>query len=74
MIQFEPSWFKKNAPYAPSGKWSINKVDIQTKEWEAFNDAFAKDKDAAMKSTSIGLPQILGIHYKRLGFASVGDM
>ncbi|HCN48796.1 MAG TPA: hypothetical protein DIT10_06845 [Chryseobacterium sp.] len=37
-----------------------------------FNDAFAKDKDAAMKSTSIGLPQILGIHYKRLGFASVG--
>ena len=74
MIQFEPSWFKKNAPFAPSGKWSINKVDVQTKEWEAFNDAFAKDKDAAMKSTSIGLPQILGIHYKRLGFASVGEM
>lgn len=27
-----------------------------------------------MKSTSIGLPQILGLHYKRLGFASVGKM
>jgi hypothetical protein len=21
IIQFEPSWFKKKAPYAPSGKW-----------------------------------------------------
>ena len=22
LIQFEPSWFKKKAPYAPSGIWS----------------------------------------------------
>lgn len=74
MIQFEPSWFKKKVPYAPSGKWSINKVDVQSKEWEAFNDAFAKNKDAAMESTSIGLGQIMGFHWKRLGFKSVGEM
>lgn len=74
IIQFEPSWFKRNAPYAPSGKWSVNKVEKQSAEWVAFNDAFSKDKIAAMKSTSIGLGQIMGFHYKTLGYNSVGDM
>lgn len=74
LIQFEPAWFKKFSPYAPSGKWSVNKVEVQRKEWIAFNDAFAKDKEAAMKSTSIGLGQIMGFHYKALGFKQVGDM
>ena len=31
LIQFEPSWFRKQAPYAPSGKWSVNKVDVQAR-------------------------------------------
>lgn len=74
MIQFEPAWFRKKAPYAPSGKWNLNKVEVQNKEWPAFNDAFAKNQDAAMESTSIGLGQIMGFHYKRLGFATVGEM
>jgi hypothetical protein len=74
IIQFEPSWFKKKAPYAPSGLWSVNKVDVQEKEWPAFNNAFKLNPDAAMKSTSIGLGQIMGFHYERLGFETVGDM
>lgn len=74
LIQFEPSWFRKKAPYAPSGKWSVNKVDVQAKEWIAFNDAFAKNKEAAMESTSIGLGQIMGFNYKLLGYKAVGDM
>ena len=48
MIQFEPAWFKKLAPYAPSGKWSVNKVDVQSQEWKAFNDAFAKNPDKSI--------------------------
>lgn len=74
IIQFEPAWFRKKAPYAPSGIWSLNKVDVQTKEWIAFNDAFSKNADAAMQSTSIGLGQIMGFHYKRLGYNTVGEM
>ena len=74
IIQFEPAWFRKKAPYAPSGAWSVNKVDVQSKEWIAFNDAFSKNKNAAMESTSIGLGQIMGFHYKRLGFKTVGEM
>ena len=74
VIQFEPHWFRKKAPFAPSGKWSVNGVERQAAEWIAFNDAFAKDKESAMQATSIGLGQIMGFHYKRLGFASVGAM
>ena len=74
IIQFEPAWFKRKAPYAPSGKWSLNKIERQAAEWEAFNSAFKIDPNAAMESTSIGLPQIMGFHYKRLGFETVGKM
>lgn len=74
LIQFEPAWFRKKAPYAPSGAWFVNGVERQSKEWLAFNDAFAKNKDAAMQATSIGLGQIMGFHYQRLGYASVGAM
>lgn len=74
IIQFEPVWFRRKQPYAPSGKWSVNKVDVQSKEWDAFNEAFAIDKESAMESTSIGLGQIMGFHWSRLGYKSVGDM
>lgn len=74
LIQFEPAWFRRRAPYAPSGAWSVNKVDVQSREWVAFNDAFEKNKSAAMESTSIGLGQIMGFHWKRLGYSSVDEM
>ncbi|MDH6354746.1 hypothetical protein M2132_001075 [Dysgonomonas sp. PH5-45] len=74
MIQFEPAWFRKKAPYAPTGMWSVNKVEKQAKEWIAFNDAFAINPNAAMESTSIGLGQIMGFNYKMLGYNSVGEM
>lgn len=74
VIQFEPVWFKRKAPFAPSGLWSINKVENQTAEYKAFSDAFFKNPIAAMESTSWGLGQILGLHHKRLGYKSVGDM
>lgn len=74
IIQFEPAWFKRKAPYAPSGAWSVNGVERQSAEWRAFNDAFSKNPEAAMESTSIGLGQIMGFHYKTLGYATVGEM
>lgn len=74
LIQFEPHWFKRKSPYTPSGLWSVNKVEVQSKEWIAFSDAFAKDPNSAMESTSIGLMQVMGFHWKLLGFKSVGEM
>jgi len=74
IIQFEPVWFKRNSPYTPSGLWSVNKVDRQSIEWLAFNNAYSYDPTAAMMSTSIGLGQIMGLHYDTLGYTSVGKM
>lgn len=74
IIQFEPVWFERREPYAPSGLWSVNGVERQAKEWLAFNDAFNKAPDSAMQATSIGLPQIMGMHYARLGYKTVGEM
>lgn len=74
IIQFEPSWFKRKSPYTPSGKWSQNRVERQSQEWIAFNDAFSKNPNAAMESTSIGLMQVMGFHYSLLGFKTVGAM
>lgn len=77
LIQFEPHWYKKldaKDGFSGGGIWEANKVDVQSKEWDAFNDAFSKDKDAAMMSTSIGLMQVMGFHYKDLGFKTVGEM
>jgi len=51
-----------------------NGVSGQSKEWEAFNSAFALNPNAAMESTSIGLMQVMGFHWKLLGFKSVGEM
>ena len=74
IIQFEPTWFRKKEPFAPSGEWSVNKVDVQSKEWVAFNNAFSIDKKSAMESTSIGMGQIMGFHWMRLGYPSVDAM
>lgn len=74
IIQFEPVWFRRHEPYAPSGTWSVNKVERQAKEWAAFNNAYSISPEGAMKSTSIGMGQVMGFHYQRLGYKSAGDM
>lgn len=76
IIQFEPSWFKRlYKEWAAETKhttWQNNKVGNQAAEWEAFNSAFAVNADAAMKSTSIGMMQVMGFHYAETGFKKVG--
>lgn len=68
-IQFEPSWFKRLTKIN-----IVNGVENQAKEWIAFNKAFAKNPDKAMQATSIGRMQVLGLHFKRLGFKNVHEM
>jgi len=78
IIQFEPTWFmrlcKDWAIETRHRIWKNNKVGRQKTEWKAFNDAFAINADATMKSTSIGMMQIMGFHYAETGFKTVGDM
>ena len=46
----------------------------QSAEWEVFSFAQTLDDEAAKKSISMGLPQVLGSNFAVLGFASVKDM
>lgn len=69
LIQFEPYWFKYY-----SGIAIANGVENQAKEWEAFNNAWAKNPNAAMMATSWGLGQIMGFNFKAAGYRSVDDM
>jgi len=75
MIQFEPHWFKKLADNPKAGQvWRNNKVEPQSGEWAAFNDAWKINPEAAMLSTSIGLMQVMGFNHKVVGFLDVGKM
>ena len=51
-----------------------NKVDVQSKEWEAFNSAKKINEDAAYRATSFGLGQIMGFNHKVSGYASAKEM
>ena len=74
IIQFEPAWFKRKAPSAPPGIWSQNKVEGQAREWFAFNDAYQHNPTAAIESTSFGLGQVMGFHFKKLGYRTALEM
>lgn len=78
IIQFEPAWFKRLdkdwRSETANTTWQSNGVGDQKQEWLAFNSAYDCDPDAAMKSTSIGMMQLMGFHYGECGFKKVGDM
>lgn len=76
IIRFEPTWFQReHADWQnEKGDWFNLPAGNQAQEYKLFNSAFAIDADAAMKSTSVGMMQVLGLHYAELGFASVGAM
>jgi hypothetical protein len=78
IIQFEPAWFMREykdwKAETRHTTWHSNKVGNQESEWKAFNSAFSVNADAAMKSTSIGMMQIMGFHYAETGFKTVGEM
>lgn len=59
-----------SAPYEASRHLRRN----QTLEWRWFDEAFALDPNAAIRSTSWGRFQILGRNFERAGFDSPGAM
>lgn len=46
----------------------------QAAEWEVFTFARAFDERAAMRSISMGAPQIMGFNHQMIGYASVQEM
>lgn len=68
-IQFEPHHFRKR-----TGINIDNGVDKQGVEYKAFNNAWEQDLEAALLSTSWGMPQIMGFNYKLAGYDTVFEM
>ncbi len=67
-------WKGQKMYNSESGKFEYIHVDSQQKEWDAFRKAFAIEPGAAIKSTSIGAPQVMGYNYKKLGYETPEQM
>lgn len=46
----------------------------QNREWQVLDFARGLDEAAALKSISMGAPQIMGFHHARIGYPSVQEM
>ena len=51
--------------------WQDVHTGSQSSEWDAFHVAAALDANAAKRSISMGLPQIMGFNHKRIGYDTV---
>lgn len=58
-----------NGPWLP-----MHQLDGQANEWRAFELARSFDETAALKSLSMGLPQIMGFNHATLGYPTVQAM
>ena len=86
LIRFEGHWFdrliadpEKRAAARAAGLSSpkagaIANPRTQKGRWALLARAEAIDRQAALQSVSWGLGQVMGFHWKALGFASVDDM
>ncbi len=80
-----PDTFKAHFQYSGSKRWQGHKwrdrgdwatchKSGQKGEWQVFGYARKLDENAAIQSCSIGLAQIMGFHYRRMGFDSPREM
>jgi uncharacterized protein YvpB len=80
-ILFEAHWFSdftqgkydRSHPQISSARWNRDLYYGGEREWDRLEAAAALDRDAAYQSASWGLGQIMGFHWRDLGYKSVAD-
>ncbi len=74
-FKFDPDaqWQGHQYRPAPDADWQRSHAS-QASEWDALRVAQEMDAEAARKSISMGLPQIMGFNYASIGYPSVDDM
>ena len=72
IIRFEPNWFERLSEET-SGAWN-GPSGNQAVEWALFDAAYAVNATAAMEATSLGMMQVMGFHFREVGFGTVGSM
>lgn len=79
VIRLEAHWFGKltgyqfneSHPHISCRKWTPSlAARNQGEAWEQFEEAAALDESAAIQSTSWGAYQLMGFHWKTLGYDS----
>ncbi|MGQ9904420.1 MAG: N-acetylmuramidase domain-containing protein [Anaerolineae bacterium] len=58
----------------PNAPWQDVHTGSQSSEWDAFHVAAALNANAAKRSISMGLPQIMGFNHSRIGYDTVEAM
>lgn len=69
----DPSVYKKGNEDILYYKWITKFYKGGEKEYERLNKAKKIHLSAALESASWGIFQIMGYHYKKVGYNSVGD-
>lgn len=78
-VLFEAHWFHKltkgrftaNHPNLSSVRWNRALYVGGMGEWERLYKAMLLDREAALKSASVGAPQIMGFNHKLAGYDTV---
>lgn len=79
IIRLEAHWFGKltgykyneSHPHISCRAWTPSlAARNQGEAWVQFEEAAALDEGAAIRATSWGWPQIMGMHWEKLGFES----
>jgi hypothetical protein len=79
VIRLEAHWFGKLTKYAyndthpqiSARQWTPSlAARTAAGAWQQFDEAASLDESAAIQSTSWGAFQLMGFHYKNLGYAS----
>ena len=79
IIRLEAHWFGKltgyqyndSHPHISCRAWTPSlAARNQGEAWQQFEEAAALDEGAAIRATSWGWPQIMGMHWEKLGFES----
>jgi hypothetical protein len=69
----EKPWTNHQFREKKGGRW-VNFHGSQEQEWRVFEFARALNEPAAMRSISMGGPQIMGFNHARIGYDSVREM
>ncbi|NIQ02551.1 MAG: DUF3380 domain-containing protein [Nitrospinaceae bacterium] len=74
-FKFDPEkrWLGHRFRKSPNGRWQTFHGK-QNEEWKVFDFARELHAAAAMRSISMGLPQIMGFNHAVIGYDSVGEM
>lgn len=76
LFAFNPDAVWQGHKFRPNvnAPWQDVHTGSQSSEWDAFHVAAALDANAAKRSISMGLPQIMGFNHRRIGYDTVEAM